>query len=90
MSRIRWLFLVDITLTSRFMNISSDENATTSTLYMDTFHYVVREYFLIICSYLFKNDYVFKVNYQKKKKKLELSSFRLKEKIKKSMMLTVN
>lgn len=90
LNRILVSFLVDITLTGRLMNISLAENANSAS--MDQFQYAVREYFLIIWSYLFKNGYAFEVHSQDEEntKHIILLLFRSKEIIRNSTVLTVN
>ncbi|CAF1320705.1 unnamed protein product [Rotaria sordida] len=53
----------DISITFRALNLSTTKNTmnTSDRLIQESFQYVLREYYVIIWAFLFKNDYVFKI-----------------------------
>jgi hypothetical protein len=58
--------LLDISVTCRalYFNAARDE------LINESFQYVIREYYVIIWAFLFKNDYAFKVFHQNMNSKI--------------------
>lgn len=55
--------LLDISITFRTLNFysNSSESDNLNEFVQESFQYVIREYYVIIWSFLFKNDYAFKV-----------------------------